>query len=46
MSRRKDYPANRDTVCAKTMGQLLCSQLATVIGIIVEADIDDAWPVT
>jgi hypothetical protein len=28
------------------MSQLLCSLLATVVGIIVETDIDDAWPVT
>jgi hypothetical protein len=46
VSRRQDYPANRYSVCGKTMSQLLCSLLATVIGIIVEADIDDAWLVT
>jgi len=46
MSRRQDYPANRYSVGGKTMSQLLCSLLATMVGIIVEADIDDAWPVT
>lgn len=46
MSRRQDYPANWYSLCGKTMGQLFCSVLATAVGIIVETEIDDAWPVT
>jgi hypothetical protein len=46
MPRGQDYPANRYRVCGKAMSQLFCSLLATVVGIIVETDIDDAWPVT
>lgn len=46
MPRRQDYPANRYSMCGQTVGQLFCSLLATVVGIIVETDIDDAWPVT
>jgi len=46
MSRWQDYPANRYRLCCKPMGQLFCSLLATLVGIIVEAEIDGAWPVT
>ena len=42
MSRRQDYPANWYSVYGKTVGQLFFSQLATVVVIIVEADVDDA----
>lgn len=44
MSRRQDYPANRYSVCGKTMGQHFCSLLATVVVIIVEAVLEKpAW---
>ena len=42
MSLRQENATSRDTVRAKTMGQLLCSLLAALVGIDIEGEIDGA----
>ena len=46
LSRRQENATSGDTVRSKPMGQLFCSLLAALVGIIIEGDVESAWPVT
>ena len=43
---RQKNSTSGDAVCGKPTGQLFCSLPATLVGIIIESDIDDARTVT